>query len=150
MVALLGIAVIAGAVLAPDFVNAVAGRLNDVSQPGSSGHMRFITPFWMLGDVMNADSSAVLLGIGSGGSERLVLPYTYDVNTPIKIMVDYGLPALVAYVLLFVLGRKTPKQAAIVLPAVVLFMFTGGYQQFPPMVFIVLLLTSVARLQVPR
>ena len=136
------------AVLTPDVMDMLTSRLSEISQPGTSGHMRFVTPFWMLSDVLASHKSAFLLGIGSGGSERLVLPYVYDVNTPIKVMVDYGFPALICYVALFLLGRKTPIQAAVVAPAIVLFFFAGGYQQFPPMVFIVLLLTSVARLRV--
>ena len=138
---------VACAIVAPDLVAAVGSRLDEITRPGTSGHLRFITPFWMLSDVMSANPYAFLIGIGSGVSERLVLPYEYDVNTPVKVMVDYGAPALLSYVLLFVLGQKTRMQAAIVLPALVLFFFTGGYQQFPPMIFIVLLLTAVARLR---
>ncbi len=147
VVLLLGLVLLVVSVAAPDFAAALIGRLDEVGHPGTSGHLRFVTPFWMLDDVMNADPVAFLLGIGSGGSERLPLPYEYDVNTPVKIMAEYGAPALLAYVMLFVVGRKTPMQRAVVFPAVVLFMATGGYQQFPPMVFLILLLTSVARLR---
>ncbi len=145
VLASLGLAIVTFA--APDFAAALVGRLGEVSQPGTSGHLRFVTPFWMLNDVITASPQALLLGIGSGGSENLALPYEYDVNTPVKIMAEYGAPVLLAYVLLFVLGRKTPMQVAILSPAVMLFMVTGGYQQFPPMVFLILLLTSVARLR---
>lgn len=147
VVLLLGVALVAAYFVAPDFVDMTGARLNEISRPGTSGHLRFITPFWMTSDVLASDPMAFLFGIGSGGSERLVLPYEYNVNTPIKVFVDYGAPTLITYFALFVLGKKTRVQAAVVLPAVVLFMFTGGYQQFPPMVFIVLLLTAVARLQ---
>ncbi len=143
------LAVILGAmaVLAPDIVASLSDRLGEFSQPGTSGYLRFVTPFRMMSDVFSLDPGALLLGIGAGRSEQLTLPYAYAVNTPVKVMVEYGVPALVAYTLLFVLGRKTPVQAALVLPAVVLFMFTGGYQQFAPMIFIVLLLSSVAHLE---
>ena len=144
----LGIVLAVASVAAPDFVESLAGRISEVNRPSTSGHLRFVTPFWVLSDVQAINPLAGLVGLGSGVSERLTLPYEYNVNTPIKVMIDYGAPVLVAYVLLFVIGRKTPVQTTVVLPAVVLFMFTGGYQQFPPMVFIVLLLTAVARLRV--
>lgn len=147
MTVLLMVALGFAALVAPDFAGALVGRVSEVSQPGTSGHLRFVTPFWMLHDVMSANPTAFLLGIGVGGSESLPLPYEYDVNTPVKIVVEYGVPALFAYVLLFVVGQKTRIQLALVFPAVLLFMFTGGYQQFPPMVFFILLLTSVARLR---
>jgi hypothetical protein len=147
VVAMLAVTLGAMALLAPDALASLTGRLSEISQPGTSGHMRFITPFWMMGDVFSTDARALLLGIGGGRSEQLTLPYAYAVNTPVKVMVEYGAPALIAYLLLFVLGRKTRMQAAIVLPALVLFLFTGGYQQFAPMIFIVLLLTSVANLR---
>lgn len=154
-----GLAIAAGMVLvvavlfgvvsnfAPDVAGAFQQRMDEISRPGTSGHRRFITPFWLLDDTLSAAPSAALLGLGSGVSERLTLPYAYDVNTPIKIGLDYGFPALLTYVLLFVMGRKSPIQAAILVPAAVMFFITGSYQQFPPMLFLVLLLTSVARLR---
>ena len=147
VVLLLGVGLAIVTFAAPEFAAALVGRLDEIGHPGTSGHLRFVTPFWMLEDILVAHPPALLLGIGSGGSEHLPLPYEYDVNTPVKIMAEYGAPVLLAYVLLFVAGRKTPVQLAIVSPAVLLFMVTGGYQQFPPMVFLILLLTSVARLR---
>ena len=143
------VAVLFGVVstFAPDVYGAFAQRLDEISRPGTSGHRRFITPFWLLDDTLTSTPSAALLGLGSGVSERLTMPYAYDVNTPIKIELDYGFPALLAYVLLFVLGRKSPVQGAILVPAAVMFFITGSYTQFPPMLFLVLLLTSVARLR---
>ena len=75
------------------------------------------------------------------------LVYEYDVNTPVKIGLEYGFPALVAYVLLFILGPKSTVQRAIVVPVLVMCFVTGAYQQFPPVLFLVLLLVSVARLR---
>ncbi len=132
---------------APDIAQAFAVRLDEVTNPGTSGHMRFVTPFWLLGDVIATDPSAALVGIGAGMAERQTLPYEYDVNTPVKIAVEYGLPALIAYLSLFTMAARTAIQGALFVPVMVLFLFTGGYQQFPPIVFIVLLLTSIARLR---
>ncbi len=132
---------------APDFTGALEQRTGEFSTPGTSAHRRFITPFWALSDTLTEQPSAAVVGLGSGVSERLRVPYDYDVNTPVKVMLDEGFPALVAYFLLFVLGRRTTSQAALLVPAIVLFFITGAYQQFPPVVFMVFLLVSVARLK---
>lgn len=147
MVLLLAAALGIGFLFAPDMVNSVQQRVGEISQPGTSGHMRFVTPFWLLSDVLNQRPSAALVGLGSGVSSRLIMPYEYDVNTPIKVALDEGFPALLAYVLLFVGGRKSPVQANLTVPVCTMFFFAGDYGQFPPGLFLVLLLISVARLR---
>lgn len=141
-----GLALVGGlvSVLAPDVAAALGERLDEVSRPSTSGHLRFITPFWVMSDVLAQEPSVLWVGLGGGVVERLTLAYEYTVNTPIKIMLEYGLPALVAYVLLLAGGRKTAAQWAILLPCLVLLLFTGGYQQLPPVLFPVLLVMSVA------
>ena len=89
----------------------------------------------------------LLIGIGSGASETINLPYDYDVNTPVKVSLEYGVPALIAYVLLFILGSRTALQRVLLIPTTVLVLFAGGYQQFAPVLFMILLITSVARLR---
>lgn len=134
------------AVLAPDVGAAFGARMDEVSLIGTSGHLRFVTPFWLFGDVLRADPPAFLYGLGAGVSERLVMAYDYDVNTPVKIALEFGVPALLAYLVLLAGGRKTPAQRTLVAPGLVLLLFTGGYQQFPPMLFPIVLLISIARL----
>lgn len=141
--ALLGV----GYLLVPSAAHNLERRVDEISRPGTSGHRRFVTPFWVLDDALTARPSAAIIGLGSGVSERLNTSYEYDVNTPVKVALDYGFPALLAYVLLFVAGRKSRVQAAITVPACVMFFVTGAYQQFPPVIFLVLLLISVARLR---
>ncbi len=133
--------------LAPDMAAALQDRFAEFSTPGTSGHMRFVTPFWAAGDVIGRDPLSLLTGIGAGVSERLSLPYAYDVNTPIKIMLEYGIPALILYLGLFLVGEHTPAQGALLAPVIVLVLMTGGYQEFPPVLFPMLLLVSLARLR---
>ena len=109
--------------------------------------MRFITPFWLLGYVIHREPLSLLMGIGSGASEAISVPWFYDVNTPVKVLLEYGLPALVAYLMLFLVNRRTPVQRALVLPGMVLFLFAGGYQQFPPVLFLILLMLCIAQLR---
>jgi hypothetical protein len=144
----LGLAAILGGVafLQPDFAATLTDRMNEITRQGTSGHLRFITPFWLLGDVLARQPNALWVGIGAGVSERLTLPYEYTVNTPVKIVAEYGLPALLVYVALFLVGQKTHIQKALAAPALVLLLLTGGYQQFPPILFFISLLLCVARL----
>ena len=146
------LAVLAGigfavALFAPDAAAAFSGRLDEVFLPRTSGHLRFVTPFWLLSDVLQLQPDSLWAGLGGGVSERVPLSYEYNVNTPVKIVLEYGLPALLTYLVLLVGGKRTSRQRILVPPCLVLLMFTGGYQQFPPLLFLVLLIISVARLE---
>ena len=125
------------------------GRVGEFSDPGSSAHIRFVSPWWMLSDVMGETPWALLVGAGAGASERMhtQVSYLYGVNTPLKIALEYGLPGLAAYMALFLAADRTPRQSAILPPAMVMFLFGGTYAQFPPILFLTLLITSVARLR---
>ncbi len=57
------------------------------------------------------------------------------------------MPGLAAYMALFLAADRTPRQSALLAPALMLFLFTGTYAQFPPILFPILLITSVARLR---
>jgi hypothetical protein len=132
---------------APDVIASVGERMGEIARPSTSGHLRFITPFWALDDVLARDPASALAGLGGGVSEKLTLPYEYDVNTPVKIGLEYGFPALLAYLGLLSLGAKSPVQRALLGPGLAMLLFTGAYQQFPPVLFFVLLAISVARLE---
>ena len=133
--------------VAPEVAALAASRMDEVNLPGTSGHMRFITPFWLLSDMLQRVPSLTIFGLGGGVSEHLVMPYAYDVNTPVKIGLEYGFPALICYVLLFLVGQRSKLQSVLVVPGFVLLMFTGAYQQFAPVVYFVVLICSVARLR---
>lgn len=135
------------AALLPEVAAVFSERAHEFQTPGTSAQLRFITPFWVLQDVMAREPTGWLVGIGAGAAERITLPYLFNVNTPIKILMEYGLPALVAYVSLYIVGQRTRTQGALVVPALLLIFITGGYQQFPPVLFPVLLLIGVARLR---
>lgn len=130
----------------PPVAAAFSARIQEFWEIGTSAHMRFVTPFWLLAYVVQREPLSLLMGIGSGASEALSVPWFYDVNTPVKVLLEYGVPALVAYLALFLINRRTPVQRALVFPGMVLFLFSGGYQQFPPILFLILLMLCTARL----
>lgn len=145
--AVLGLVLAAVLTFAPETGAALSARTDEIFTPLTSGHMRFVTPFWLLSDVLERVPSALVVGLGPGVSEHLPLTYLYNVNTPIKITLEFGLPAFIAYLLLFVVNRHTPRQRAIVFPAIVTVLITGSYAQFPPVLFLVALIICVARLR---
>jgi len=145
--ALLGGVLAAVVTLSPEAGAALGARMDEIFTPLTSGHMRFITPFWLLSDVLERAPSAIMVGLGPGTSEHLPLNYLYNVNTPIKITLEFGLPAFIAYLLLFVVNHHTPRQRAIIFPAIVMVLITGSYAQFPPVLFLLALIICVARLR---
>ncbi len=140
------IMVAAVVILVPAVGHIFQDRLAEFSDPKSSAFTRFVTPFWLAGDVLARTPSALLAGIGASVSEHLTVPYEYAINTPVKIFLEYGAPLLAVYVALFCVAARTVLQGALFLPCMVLFFFTGGYQQFAPLLFPILLLVAVARL----
>lgn len=131
----------------PDVFQGLASRTDEISRIGTSGHERFITPWWLLDFAYTEAPYAAFVGLGAGTAERLPITYGFAMNAPVKLMIEYGVPAMILYVGLFVLGRRTRRQQALLLPVLALMMFTGGYQQFPPILFPALLLVAVARLR---
>ena len=131
----------------PEVADIAQGRLGEFSTQGTSGHNRFVAPFWILSDVIREYPQVNLFGMGAGTSQNLTVPYDYSMNTPIKIWLEYGIPALVLYVCLFVFAERTPRQSVLMFPALVLLLFTGGYQQFGSIVYFIALLICTARLQ---
>lgn len=142
----LGLALLIWSVVLPDFYASFVGRTGELGETGSSGFIRFVTPFWIAGTVLARVPWALLSGIGFGLSERLSLPYEASVNTPIKIALENGVPVLICYVLLFTLGEQTPRQARLMPALIALLALTGGYSQFAPVLFPLLLLMSIATL----
>lgn len=145
-IAFAGVLAVVVMLTVPAVADLVAARLNEFNTIGSSGFIRFVTPFWLISDVFREYPGAPFFGIGAGMSERLTLPYHYSVDTPVKIAVEYGFPVLILYFSLFLTGRRTPRQSALVPPAFVLLMLAGAYQQFGPVVYLMTLLICTVSL----
>lgn len=142
----LALGLAAMSVVMPDAYDAFAGRVVEFNIMDTSGHLRFVTPFWVLQEVVARFPSALLVGIGAGVGERLPLPYNYSLNTPVKLVIEFGIPLAIAYVALFAVARRTQRQATLLLPGLVMLLFAGPYQQLAPVLFPVLLIMTVARL----
>ena len=131
-------------VVLPDFADMMSGRVYEFTLPGTSGHERFVTPFMALQDLLNAAPWVSVTGVGPGASEQLIIPYIYHLNTPIKVLMEYGVFGLMLYLGLLTWGTRTKRQWMLLTPLMVLLLLTGGYHQFSPILFAVLLIGTVA------
>jgi hypothetical protein len=132
--------------LSPDIAQGLFDRVGEFSMAGTSGHERFVTPWLVLRDVLDQVPWALATGLGPGTAEQLTLPYVYHVNTPLKLLLEYGVAGLGLYLAAILSARRTRRQRTLVLPMLVLLLLTGGYHQFAPMLFLVVLVVTVARL----
>lgn len=153
IVSVLGIGIVAGISLAlvafaiPEIAEAMFARTAEFSTPGTSGYDRFVTPFKIIPLALDSAPWVPLVGLGPGTAEYLTVPFTYFLITPAKTLLEYGVPGLLLYVALILTNRRTARQRVLTFPLVVLLMITGGYHQFPPVLFIVLLIVTVATLR---
>lgn len=141
-----GLAILAFA--APDFFDSFSGRIGEFSAPGSSGHARFVAPFWTIQDVVWRAPWSILVGLGAGVGERLyILPYDQSLNTPVKLFIEFGLPVMITYIVLLNAGAKTRAQGILLVPGMVMILFTGSYAQTPPLLYPIFLILSIATLK---
>lgn len=141
------VAVLAVALVLPEVAHVLLARSNEFGYRGTSGNERFVAPFLALGEVFADAPWAVLTGIGPGTSEHLALPYPYSMNSPTKILVEYGAVGLVLYLALLTSAARTARQRMLLLPVLVMLLFDGNWCQFPPVLFPALLIITVARLR---
>ena len=150
-VATLGLALLGLGTLAlifPSGFDLFMSRTGEIYEMGSSGHLRFVTPWWLCDYILSRDPWAALTGIGAGVSEHLAMPpaWDYNINTPVKLGLEYGAPCFALYIWLLLTGRKTVTQKALVVPILVMLLFDGGYTQFAAVLFPLMLLIITADL----
>lgn len=106
-------------------------RLSDFTNPLASGSGRFIAPYWVIADLIEAGRSHVLLwGLGPG-QLKLIVEYTdYFVQDSswFKLVVEYGYVAVAFFSLFFLssLFRKSPDKI-LAAACLIQFLFLGGY-----------------------
>jgi hypothetical protein len=143
------LAIAAMAVLFPSGFDFFLSRTGEISQIGSSGFDRFVTPWWLADFVISRAPWTALYGLGAGTSEHLAMQpnWSYNLNPPVKISLEFGIPGFVLYLLYLLTARRTSTQKALLVPILVLLLLDGGYSQFPPVLFPALLLILIADLR---
>ena len=131
----------------PDAAAMMTSRVNEFALPGSSGHLRFVTPFQAIEAVWQFAPWTAVTGVGPGAAELLAVPFLYSLESPVKILLEYGWGGLFFYMALLITGQRTRAQLILLLPCLVLLMVTGGYHQFSPILFPIVLVCDVAFLR---
>lgn len=136
------------AVLFPSGFDVFMSRTGEIYSVGSSGHLRFVTPWWLNDYVLSRDPWAALIGIGPGLSEHLAMPpaWDYNINTPVKLGLEYGWPCFALYGWLLLAARRTAAQQALLVPVLIMLLFDGGNSQFAAILFPLMLLILTADL----
>lgn len=138
---------IVASVAYPPIADMLVGRLGEFGMQGTSGNERFVTPILAMNFVFDWEPYAFWTGIGPGASEHLInFSEKYVLNTPIKVLLEYGIFGLGFYMLFLLSAVRNGTQRALVGPLLILLLFAGGYHNFSPMLFPMLLLMNVASL----
>jgi hypothetical protein len=146
-ISFLAIAVLA--ITFPSGFELFMSRTSEIYHIGSSGYDRFVTPWHLVGFVFSRAPWAALYGLGPGVSEHLGMApaWSYNINPPVKIGIEYGIPAFLLYLLYLLTARRTSTQKALLVPVLVLLLLDGGYSMFPPVLFPALVLIMIADLR---
>jgi len=113
--------------VAPDVYEYYIRRALETRDSGSSGYLRYVTPFLLLDAA--AHGPQILFGYGPGAAEKFELGYEFTVNALVKIVVDYGIfGALLFFGYLFnALGKHIGSAVFFVL-CLSWYFVGGGYQ----------------------
>lgn len=105
-------------------------RLDELNNPMASGSMRFLAPYWLVGDVLLNDPRALLFGFGPGSIEDVIRPIDYMVQDSswLKLLIEYGLVGTGGFFgfYLYVLFRHAPDRL-LAFACLLQFLFLGGY-----------------------
>jgi hypothetical protein len=132
------IAITLGGLVFPDQVGSLLGRTNELSYSGSSGYARFIGPFLPIADL--SQEARILIGWGPGATERYIYFVAGTGNSIAKLILDYGVIGITAFMALFI-GTLWRRETAILsVLALTTFVVGGGYLLFTPMLVLLFLL----------
>lgn len=124
------VAIALAAVAVPDQFASFTSRSNEIQYSGSSGYARFIGPFIPVADLLH--ETRALIGYGPGATER----YDYHVegtgNSVAKLLIDYGVTGLLAFLTMLAGTLWRRDMALMSLVALTTFLVGGGYLLFTP------------------
>jgi hypothetical protein len=148
-VAITFLAIAVLAVVFPSGFQFFLDRTGEIYHIGSSGYDRFVTPWRLASFVLSRAPWKALYGLGAGTSEHLAMApiWAYNLNPPVKIGLEFGIPGFLLYVVYLLTARRTSTQKALLVPALVLLLLDGGNSMFPPVLFPTFLLIMIADLR---
>ena len=145
----MAVAVVVVVVSATPAGSLIAERFSEGSQPGSSGHARFVAPYENVLTAVSSDVRALFLGRGAGSVTRdvqffnpLGIPANYAAVP--KLVGEYGLPAallFLAFVLTVFLWR-VPSITLALMSCMLYFVLSSSLLQ-APIIYVCWLLTGL-------
>lgn len=132
------VALVLGAFAFPDQVGSLLSRTNELSYSGSSGYARFIGPFLPIATL--SDEARILIGWGPGATERYLYFVEGTGNSIAKLILDYGVIGITAFMAMFVGTLWRRETAILTVLALTTFLVGGGYLLFTPMLVLLFLL----------
>jgi len=127
-----------GALLFPNEFNGLFGRSTEISQTGSSGYHRYVGQFGLVDTLIG--QPRILVGFGPGSLERSTFSQTGTTGPIAKLIVEYGVGGLIAFMLTLVAGIWRRDLAIIPLLMLSIFLFGGGNFAFSPLLAEIFLL----------
>lgn len=123
-------------------IEAITGRVNELSVPGSSGHLRFVTPFQLINKLVFTDFSSIMFGRGPGAfaTAQSSLEFGATDATWSKIVLEYGFVGFIVYVCFLYICIPS-KSNPLLMPVILVYSFFGGYLTNASILALVLVLS---------
>jgi hypothetical protein len=127
-------------------IEAITSRTNELTTPGSSGHLRFITPFQLIDRYVFSNLSSLLFGRGPGAFANYQdsLEYGATDATWSKILLEYGFLGLTLYVS-FIASSIAKYNNPLLFPLLFIYTFLGGYATNAAVVAVILVMLVWSR-----
>ncbi|WP_242138291.1 hypothetical protein [Sphingomonas sp. TREG-RG-20F-R18-01] len=132
------VALILGAFAFPEQVGSLLSRTNELNYSGSSGYARFIGPFLPIAELSH--EARIMVGWGPGATERYLYHVEGTGNSIAKLILDYGIVGIAAFLALLVGTLWRRETAILTVVALTTFVVGGGYLLFTPMLVLLFLL----------
>jgi hypothetical protein len=109
-------------------IDAITSRTNELSTPGSSGHLRFVTPFQLIDRYVLSSATSFVFGRGPGAFANYqdALEFGATDASWSKVVLEYGFAGIVVYICLLFTSLSRLKNP-LVFPIVFVYFFLGGY-----------------------
>jgi hypothetical protein len=109
-------------------LNVLLSRADEFSDPNSSGFARFVSMFYMLGEVNFSDFKEMFFGRGSGTVFEFSWLFHFEIFDPTwgKILYEFGVLGFAAFVIFYASAIRI-QSSILALPITVLYFVLGGY-----------------------
>jgi hypothetical protein len=123
----------------PDFWDLITARILEVQTPGSSGYLRYVTPFLLIDEI--SEGGRLVWGYGAGTGERILVKFSYSTNVFTKILTEYGLFGLLTFFGYIFWTFFNKELAFLSIACLCWYLLGGGYHLTPCIIFAIASLT---------